>query len=334
MRLLPGIGAGLGLTLACVRPPSAIPLGGNEWVPVERHVDRRPHSDSSPDSDSPRLPRITPPASTASGMAAAASAPATLPLETTLGLSPLVVGTTVTLRTKYTVRATLVTGVEEGGVSQAVEADAAERIVVRVVRVDDAGVREVEVEYVESKASFRLDGTPDEDDSNLGKRYTVVFDGSEPRVSKRSGSLEANEDRSVLFDLATVTGYFPLIKPYLPRVIAPGFRLRLDSKDVARAFGSQEDVQFERSELNLRGRAVGEGAVAIFDCRLPARFEKDGIALRVELSGTVSVRASDARPIAVSLSGPLTAEQGALGVGASLNGTVAVEISHEYSAPK
>ena len=266
----------------------------------------------------------------------AASSPAapTVPLETTLGLVPLAAGTTVTLRTKYTVRATFVTGKEEGGASQAVEADTAERIVVRVVRADADGAREVEVEYVESKASFRLEGTPAEEDSNLGKRYAVVFDGSDPRVSKRSGSLEPSEARSVLFDLATVTGYWPLLKPHLPRSFAVGFRSKLQSKDLARVFGSPEDVQFEGSELVLRGRAVGEGAVAVFDVRLPARFEKDGIALRVDFAGTVNVRASDARPLEVSLHGALGAEHGALGSGASLSGTVAVEFSHEYSAAK
>jgi hypothetical protein len=240
----------------------------------------------------------------------------------------------VTLRTKYTVRATFTTDTEVGDASQAVEADASERIVVRVVRADADGAREIEVEYVESKASFRLEGTPAEEDSNLGKRYMVLFDGSEPRVSKRSGSLEPSEDRSVLFDLATVTGYWPLLKPHLPRSLAPGFRSTLQSKDVARVFGSSEDVQFEGSELVLRGRAVGEGAVAVFDARLPARFEKDGIALRVDLAGTVNVRASDARPLEVSLRGALAAEQGALGRGASLSGTLAVELSHEYSAAK
>jgi len=333
MRPSPALGICLGLTLACARPPSAIPLGGKEWVAAERHVDRRAPSEQS-EAETPRLARIGSSAAATTSIAASNPVAPTVALETTLGLVPLVTGATVTLRTKYTVRATFTTGTEEGGASQAVEADAAERIVVRVVRAGAEGPREVEVEYVESKASFRLEGTPAEEDSNLGKRYTVVFDGSEPRVTKRSGSLEPSEDRSVLFDLATVTGYWPLLKPHLPRSLAPGFRSRLQSKDVARVFGSPEDVQFEGSELVLRGRAVGEGAVAVFDGRLPARFEKDGIALRVDLAGTVNVRASDARPLEVSLRGALGAEQGALGGGASLSGTLAVELSHEYSAAK
>jgi hypothetical protein len=336
MRLSPALGACLGLTLACARPPSAIPLGGKEWVAAERHVDRRAPSGES-ETETPRAAQKSGSSvATTTSIAAPPVAPvaSTVPLETTLGLVPLVAGTTVTLRTKYTVRATLITGTEEGGGTQAVEADAAERIVVRVVRADADDVREVELEYVESKATFRLEGTPPEEDSNFGKRYAVVFDGGDGRVSKRSGSLEPGEDRAVLFDLATVTGYWPLLKPHLPRSLAPGFRSKLQSKDVARVFGSPEDVQFEGSELTLRGRAVGEGAVAVFDARLPARFEKDGIALRVDLAGTVNVRASDARPLEVSLRGELAAEQGALGSGASLSGTVAVELSHEYSAVK
>jgi hypothetical protein len=332
MRFSPVLGACLGLTLACARPPSAIPLGGQEWVAAERHVDRRAPTEQ-PEGETPRSSPIGSAVAATTSVVTDPVVPkgSTVALETTLGLVPLAAGTTVTLRTKYTIRATLVTGIEEGGGTQSVEADAAERIVVRVVRADAEDVHEVDVEYVESKASFRLEGTPSEEDSNFGNRYTVVFDGGEPRVSKRNGSLEPSEDRAVLFDLATVTGYWPLLKPHLPRSLAPGFRAKLQSKEVARVFGSPEDVQFEGSELALRGRAVGEGAVAVFDARLPARFEKDGIALRVDLAGTVNVRASDARPLEVSLRGALGAEQGALGSGASLSGTVAVELSHEYS---
>lgn len=331
MRSLLALGACLVLTPACERRPSSVPLGGDEWVPLARHVDRRPRSSESPSAlvrssnDAPRTESSAP--------VVASQAPPTVAAETSFGLVPLAAGSAVTLRTKYTVRAKLVTGAEEGGSSQVVEADAAERIAIRIASADARGPREVEIEYVESKASFRLDGAPEDQDSNLGKRYTVVFEGTEPRVSKVSGSLEPNEGRSVLFDLATVTGYWPLLSPHLPRSLDPGFRLRLDAKDVARAFGAQEDVQFEGSELTLRGLTQGN-AVAIFDCRLPARFEKDGVSLRVQLAGTANVRTSDARPLEVSLSGALDAEQGALGEGASLSGTVSVELSHEYTAAK
>jgi hypothetical protein len=258
------------------------------------------------------------------------AAPTTVAVETQFGRVPLPQGALVTLRTKYTVRATLVTSLEEGGSTQSIEADAAEKIAVRVVRGGDDGPREVDVEYLESTGSFRMDGMPNDDDSNTGKRFNVVFEGSEPRVSKRAGALEPDEDRSVLFDLATVTGYFPLLAPRLPRALGPGFRLRLESRDLARMFGARDDVDFEGGEIALRGRSASDGKIAVFDCQLPAKFEKDGVQLRVDLKGTLNVLAADSRPLDVSLNGTIRADASALGAGASLNGTVVVELSHEY----
>ena len=135
----------------------------------------------------------------------------------------------------------------------------------------------------------------------------------------------------MLFDLATVTGYFPLLAPRLPRDLAPGFRLRLESRDLSKMFGAQGDIDFEGGEIALRGRSAGNEGVAVFDCELPAKFEKDGVELQVALKGRFDVRIADARPLGVSLNGTLRADASALGAGASLNGTVAVELSHEYS---
>jgi hypothetical protein len=332
LRHLSVFGACAGAWLAaCGRPPSSVPLGGKEWVAEERHVDRRPHGEEVPADITPK----TRPVAEATTRAATAepahvAAPTTVAVETQFGRVPLPQGALVTLRTKYTVRATLVTSLEEGGSTQSIEADAAEKIAVRVVRGGDDGPREVDVEYLESTGSFRMDGMPNDDDSNTGKRFNVVFEGSEPRVSKRAGALEPDEDRSVLFDLATVTGYFPLLAPRLPRALGPGFRLRLESRDLSRMFGARDDVDFEGGEIALRGRSASDGKIAVFDCQLPAKFEKDGVQLRVDLKGTLNVRAADARPLDVSLNGTIRADASALGAGASLNGTVVVELSHEY----
>ena len=257
-----------------------------------------------------------------------------LALETNFGFVPLAPGLRIVVRTKYTVRATLVTGPDDGDGRQSIEADSAERIAVSVVRADDDGPREVEVEYVESRGSFRMEGSPDEEESNAGKRYTVTFDGADARVTPRSGTLEPDEDLGVLLDLGTVTGYFALLKPHLPRSLAPGFRLRLESSDVARVFGAGGDAKFQGTELTLRGRSQGESNVAIFDCKLPVSFVKDGVELQATLSGTASVRTTDSRPLDIALRGPLASAAGSLGAGTSLSGSVAIELSHEYQNPK
>jgi hypothetical protein len=332
MRVFARIGVGLCLLVCCTRPPSALPLGGEEWVPEARHVDRRA-------PDEPRAeeiqqlqkrgrrgePRVVAPA------AETRSEPKTVAGETAFGFAPLRAGMDVTLRTKYTIRATLSASSADGGSSQSIEVDAAEKIAIHVASANEAGVREIDVEYVESLGTFLLDGAPNEEDSNAGKRYGVVFSGTDAKVTRKGGTLEEDEDRAVLFDLATVTGYLPLVKPHLPHSLAPGFRLRLEHKDLRKAFGSEDDVEFEGSELVLRGRALGDDKVALFDCKLPARFEKDGIALRVELTGTVSVRTADARPLDVRLKGPLGMADGAVDAG-TLSGHVSVEFSHEYAA--
>ncbi len=295
-------------------------------------MDRRPHGEAPPADITPKTrPAPQVPARTAAVEAPTVRTPNTVAAETRFGRVPLPQGATVTLRTKYTVRATLVTSIEEGSSTQSIEVDAAEKIAVRVVRSGEDGPREVDVEYLESRGSFRMDGMPNDDDSNAGKRFNVVFEGDEPKVSKRTGTLEPDEDRSVLFDLATVTGYFPLLAPRLPRELSPGFRLRLESRDLSKMFGARDDIDFEGGEIALRGRSASDAQVAVFDCQLPAKFEKDGVQLSVDLKGTFGVRTADARPLDVSLNGTLRADASALGAGASLNGTVAVELTHEYA---
>jgi hypothetical protein len=298
------------------------------------HFDRRPRSAERSEPAAQRVTRSSAPAQTAAAAPSAAPAPETRALETNFGLVPLAAGARVVLRTKYAVRATLVAGPDDGDSRQSVEVDAAERIVVTVVRAGDEGAREVDVEYAESRGTFRMEGTPDEEESNAGKRYSVVLDGAGARVTAKAGALEPDEDRGVLLDLATVTGYFPVLKPHLPRSIGPGFRLRLDGNDVARVFGAPPDVEFEGSELALRGRSQGDASVAVFECRLPVSFVKDGVKLRASLSGTASVRTADARPLDISLRGTLSSEADALGAGSSFTGSVSIELSHEYQDAK
>jgi hypothetical protein len=297
-------------------------------------VDRRPQASgkSEPEPSSASRPaKAVQIASVAS--AEPARAPKALALATSFALSPLLPGSRIVLKTKYTVRATLVTA-EEGGSRQSVEADSEERIAVTVARANPDGAREIEVEYLESSGRFRLDGSPDEEESNAGKRYLVVFEGSEPRVTAKSGKLEPEEDRGVLLDLGTVTGYFPLLKPHLPRSLEPGFRLRLASEDLTRMFGAPAGVEFDGSELSLKGRLPADPNVAIFECKLPVGFVKDGVALRAALGGTVSVRTTDTRPLEVSLRGRITSAAAELGSGTSLDGSVAIELSHSYESPK
>jgi len=330
-RLLRVSGACAGLVFACTRPPSRVPLGGKEWIPEEPHVDRRPRGEeAAPDSTPKRRPAPEVVARAAVVEPARPDAKAAVAAEMQFGRVPLAQGAAVTLRTKYSVRATLVTSIEEGSSSQTLEADATETIAVRVVRSGDDGPRELDVEYVESSGTFRMDGMPDDEDSNAGERFSVLLEGGEPKTTKRTGPLEPDEDRSVAFDLATVTGYWPLLAPHLPRAVAAGFRLRLEGRDLSRMFGAQEDVSFEGGEVALRGRSAGDQKIAMFDCQLPAKFEKDGVEVHVALKGTLSVRAADARPLDVSLKGTIRADASALGAGASLDGTIAVELSHEY----
>jgi hypothetical protein len=110
--------------------------------------------------------------------------------------------------------------------------------------------------------------------------------------------------------------------------------VRLENKDVTRVFGAPADVEFDGAELSLRGHAQNDPNVAIFDCKLPVGFVKDGVELQAVLGGTVSVRTIDTRPQDVSLRGRLTSDAASLGSGASLDGSVAIELSHVYENAK
>ena len=192
-------------------------------------------------------------------------------------------------------------------------------------------LRELELSYVESESVFSLSDTPNDVDSNKGKRYRVSFEHGSARVRALSGSSDEEEEKGVLFDLATVTGFLPLVRPHLPASISPGWRTRLDAKQVTTVFGDLSTLKLEGAWLTLRGRDVQNADTAVFDCGLPVRLARDGLAFSVELKGTCTARPRDTRPLEVSLRGPLKAElNAAMSAASSIAGTLEATITHSY----
>jgi hypothetical protein len=161
----------------------------------------------------------------------------------------------------------------------------------------------------------------------------VTFSDGKPRVARDPGTLEAAEDKRVIFDLASVTGYLSLVRGKLPTTLAPGFAARLDGTQMATLFGAHDSVKFDSGSLVLRGRDLKHSEQALFECGTPVRIDRDGATFAVELKGTCSVRASDSRPMEIRLSGPLRAEAGAAFTSASsLTGTLEANVTHSYSS--
>ncbi|MFZ5891689.1 MAG: hypothetical protein ACOY0T_11600 [Myxococcota bacterium] len=321
------------LVLACARPPSTRPLGGNEWLPPERTYDRKPRELADNGRPEPKSASAEAPADLGDMVVVVASpkpAASAVPLaagEIEFKSQPLAKGDVVTLETRFKLEANF------AQLSETASAEAHERIEVRVLDASADAVREVEVSYVSSEGTFRFAGN-NEQKSNAGKRFRVRVDGAKPVVTRLSASKGTSDDdddeKGVVFDLATVTGYLPLVRPHLPAKVAGGWKAELSKDQLASVFGKLESVQLERGWLNLRGLSQDSEPLAEFDCGMPIHLGRDGFSFRVDLKGRCSVRPQDTRPIDISLSGALELE--ASGVpGAKMSGRLEASVKHTYS---
>lgn len=323
----------LALGVACGRPPSTTPLGGTEWVPPEPRADRRAPSSEASERSAAAPVAAPPPAPSSSTSSSNTPTPAlaTAPGELRFGFEPLTRGATIVVDTRYAVHAQFSTRFQGLSTDQKIEASAHEKIEIRVTEMSGDELRELELSYVESESVFSLSDTPNDVDSNKGKRYRVSFDRGNARVRALSGSASTEDEKGVLFDLATVTGFVPLVRPHLPSTLSPGWKARLDAKQVSTVFGDISSLKLEGAWLTLRGRDASSADAALFDCGLPVRLERDGLAFSVELKGTCSARPRDTRPLQISLRGPLRAElTGAMSAASSIAGTLEATITHSY----
>lgn len=333
-RLLLALSA-LALVPACARPPSSAPLGGKEWLAPEPHADRRAPDRAARKEKVAVTPSAAPtPSASGSAESSAKAAPSATPAELRFAWEPFVRGGTIVVDTRYAIHAQFNTRFQGLSTDQKAEVSAHEKIEVRVTEVSDGDVRELELSYLESESVFSLSNTPNDVDSNKGKRYRVSFEhgGSHARVRALSGSADAEQEKGVLFDLATVTGFLPLVRPHVPANLLPGWKTRLDTEQIATVFGRLDSLKLEGAWLTLRGRDLQNSKIAVFDCGLPVRLERDGLAFSVELKGSCTARPRDTRPLELSLRGPLKAELNtAMSAASSISGTLEASISHSYS---
>lgn len=325
--------------LACARTPSSVPLGGDEWLRPEPHFDRRAPGQTAEARPSavPTAPATPPPASAPplpAASAAAAPSPPPSPGEVSFGFAPLAKGDVVTLRTRYSGRMTIAVSLAGQTSSQELALLANERIEVRVVDATADAVRELDVAYIESKSEVRVNDAPlgSDVENNAGKRYRVRLGPGSSSVTPASGSLKPDEDKGVLFDLASVIGYAPFVKARLPATLSSGWRAQVPAADVLQAFGGGfQSVRFEAASLALLGRDPTNAELAAFECTLPVRIEHDGMAVTARLRGNLTVRPKETSPVSVLLRGPVSGDGGpALGGATKISGSLEVGLEHEY----
>ncbi|HYO93305.1 MAG TPA: hypothetical protein VER33_02285 [Polyangiaceae bacterium] len=317
----------------CAAPPSSVPLGGGkEWRAAEKHEDRR-----DPASELPTKPQLVaaPAVSVSARPSASASAAALVPSpapagEVALGLASFKQGDTITLRSRFTLRAVLTT--KDVAKPQNLRADATKHLSVRIVEAGADGVRAATIDYLAAKSHFRLGGTAADSAANRGgRRYRVSFVGGTPRVSIVAGAAGSDDAQEVLFDLATVTGYVPLAKRHLPLTLPIDWSARLSAEALRSACGVVSGLRFDDAQLTLRGRDPTQPELALFDCSLPVHVAHQGVAFSVDLSGSCALRAAEGRPVRLRLQGPVRSAQDALGAGtASISGTLEVELDQSY----
>jgi len=330
------LSAGIAVLLgACAASPSAVPLGGNEWVQPERHVDRRARGALTLERPSPMasVPAAAARPSTRASTPAAASdvQASTVEGPVRFDFKPLATGNVVIVETRFSLKAEFSTSFQGVTSSQEADVEAEERMQVRVVEASAEQVRVLDVEYLSSTFSLRIPGMDDEVESESGKRYRVTFQGGSPKVSAASGTLEAEEESQVLFDLATVTGYVPLVRAHLPATVELGWQRSIPGSDIYPMFGSLSSVRLEDATLSLIGRDATPVDRARFRCRIAVDLERDGLSLGANLAGTCAVRPSDARPLEVDLRGDLRASSTAsLAADSNVTGTAEFHLRHEY----
>lgn len=323
------------LLFGCARPPSARPLGGEEWVREEPVADRKPHGVTVTSKPEALVElTVTPKESErpAGPASASASALPVKPGDVEFKFEPLAKGTTVRVDTRIKLDATFG--------SESAVAEGSERMDVRVLDTSADSVREVEVLYVKSESSFRYGGG-NEQSSKSGKRYRVRFGSASPEVQlldKGQGDDDDDSDddsdddgaKSVLFDLGTVTGYVPLLRRHLPATLHPPFRLEVSPEQVSEVFGKADSARLDRGWLALRGVSTGSMPVADFDCGVPIHIGRDGLSFSVELSGHCKVRPQDSRPVEITLSGPVHVETTGM-PGVQVSGRFEAQVTHSYS---
>jgi hypothetical protein len=331
------IAALLGLGCACSRLPNPTPLGGEEWVPREATPDRKPQSRRETNrraealAEAPARPSIAE-AFTPGGPAPSSSAPSHSGATGSAHFifKPFALGDKVELTTRYLMQGSaMLPGIPT---AQHASLESKERIAVKVTELSGGALREVEVEYLDSEGTVDMGGAKSSDSSNKGKRYRVSFAGDTPKVTSLTGATSEDEEKGVVFDLFSVSGYLPLVQKELPATLNAGWNKQLGARELERVFGKLEAVRIESAWLKLGDRDPARPDVWNFECGLPVRLERDGTSMRAELKGSMTVRATDTRPLELSLRGPLTAELDANAPLSGLSGTIEVHISQTYSS--
>lgn len=317
----------LALAVACTPVLSAVPLGGKEWVAPERHTDRRTHTAG------PTLPQARSQGTEVAAKRPSLAAPAGVrqggPVR--FAFQPLAAGSVVTLDSRFTVRASVRTSLKGVQSSQDAVFEVERRLEARVLTSRNDGIRTLDVEVKQSKSSFKMSDMDDDEESESDKRYRILFQGGIPQVTSPSGTLDPDEVQQVLFDLATITGYLPLVQPALPQTLSAGWSKRFEASEVQPLFGSFSPVRLEKGSLSFLGMDPQNSDQARFECAVAVRLERDGVTLGGDLSGSCSVNPSTTRPRAIHLRGKIRGLNTlTLGEDASIAGTAELRLNHVY----
>lgn len=327
------------LVIGCAPQPSTVPLGGEEWVRPDRHVDRRPRGETSERLELTASSFVPPQVKVETARSPAkdvkAAEPAAAIGDVRFELRPLTVGTTVTVDGRLTLKASISMNLQGATSSQSIEFEAEQQLKARVAETRGDDVFVLDVEYVKSRSSFRMPGMdPEEDSSGAGKRYRVTARGSSFRVEPAGAALEADEDKQVQRDLAPVVGYWPIVKPRLPASIAAGWTYDVTDAELATLLASGPGARFSAGKLSFRGRDTKAPDRALFGCSMSVQFEKDGASVGSDLDGQCVVRPSDTRPLEMNLKGDLRAATPLpFGADSSVTGTVELEVKQTYAEP-
>lgn len=318
------------LALACTATPSAVPLGGVEWVGPKRHIDKRPRAKQAKSTQSPTRARDSPqsrkaPTRSRSSPELGTSGPVHF------GFRPLAQNSVVLLDTRFSVKAKVSLSLDGKETIQDASFESKHKFAVRILEADPELVRAVEVHYEVWDSLFRMTDMEEERESHAGERYQVAFGGGTPQVTSESGTPDPDQRAAVLFDLVTVTGYPSIVRGHLPRTLAVGSSHQLGPSVLSVLTREIPDLGLEGARLTFLGPDRQKPDRALFECGAMIRLERDGVTLGGELSGTCSVRADDLRVDAIHIQGRIQGtDTQALGDGSQITGSAEFRIQQSY----
>jgi hypothetical protein len=295
------------LAASCGGTPSRAPLGGNYAVAAaEPARDRQAHSVDASPSDEPVPTLATAPVAEALAKAASADAGAAAPSKNLLRYDPLKAGDQIKGELSVYFKARMESG-GQGALpgNGVVLVDAKFRVDLKIVRASSQTLDELELTLAAVSLRTEFGGHTNQVPQTSAKTFDITL-GRSPSVREQGGAPLDAEERAILTLLVTPLADFHERWSRSPMLeLEPGFHVKVPITVPAFMSSSSDTMHIGPFEASYSGRDAGSTAVPL-QVSLPIAYGTDVGKLDFDLAGSARLSASQARPLSIDLSGPLS----------------------------